>query len=199
MTIHDVIGYRREAEQHVGSDENLYRFEWVCFISMCTTGVSCVTKFIVRQQDGRLKVLRMQLIGDEDASVDEDEGGIGRWREYVASYVTRHPTEWISTSDGKKMSGGEPFLSRYVAVTGLQAARILKAIIRNVASRDEEGVRIESSGDLGVRIVGGKYKMLYEAGTEHTLRRVVGGAEGAQLEHKARQRREERKQSRWLV
>lgn len=29
MTIHDVIAYRREAEQHVGSDENLYRFEWV--------------------------------------------------------------------------------------------------------------------------------------------------------------------------
>lgn len=36
MTIHDVIAYRREAEQHVGSDENLYRFEWVCFISVDT-------------------------------------------------------------------------------------------------------------------------------------------------------------------
>ena len=36
MTIHDVIAYRREAEQHVGSDENLYRFEWVCFISVGT-------------------------------------------------------------------------------------------------------------------------------------------------------------------
>lgn len=29
MAIYDVIAYRREAEQHVGSDENLYRFEWV--------------------------------------------------------------------------------------------------------------------------------------------------------------------------
>ena len=70
-------------------------------------------KFILRQQDSRLKALRMQLISEEDASVDE-EGEIGRWREYVASYVTKHATEWISTSDGKKMSGGEPFLSRYV-------------------------------------------------------------------------------------
>lgn len=160
--------------------------------------VSCVAKFIVRQQDGRLKALRIQLIGDEDASVDEDEGGAGRWREYVASYVTKQPTEWISTSDGKRVSGGEPFLSRCVAVAGLQATRILKAIIRNLVSRDEEGVRIESGGDLAVRIVGGRYKMLYEAGTEHTLRRVVGGAELAQLEHKARQRREERKHSRWF-
>lgn len=36
MTIHDVIAYRREAEQHVGSDENLYRFEWVCLIPVGT-------------------------------------------------------------------------------------------------------------------------------------------------------------------
>ena len=59
-------------------------------------------------------------------------------------------------------------------------------------------MRIESDGDLGLRIVPGKYKMLYEAGTEHTLQRVVGAAELAQLEQKARQRREERRQSRWL-
>lgn len=76
--------------------------------------------------------------------------------------------------------------------------KILRAIIRNLVSRDEEGARTGSAGDLAVRIVGGKYKMLYEAGTEHTLRRVVGAAELAQLEQKARQRREERRQSRWL-
>ena len=29
LTMHDIIRYRREAERHVGSDENLYRFEWV--------------------------------------------------------------------------------------------------------------------------------------------------------------------------
>lgn len=59
-------------------------------------------------------------------------------------------------------------------------------------------MRIESDGDLAVRVVGGKYKMLYEAGTEHTLRRVVGAVEFAQMDQKARQRREERRQSRWL-
>jgi len=76
-------------------------------------GIGIVAKFNPCQ-DSRLKALKIQLIGEEDASVDEDEGGLGRWREYVASYVTKHPTEWISTSDGKKLSGGEPFLSRYV-------------------------------------------------------------------------------------
>lgn len=90
----------------------------------------------------------------------------------------------------------------FVEVRGcgrLPVGRILKSIIRNLISRDEEGARIESDGDLAVRIVGGKYKMLYEAGTEHTLRRVAGAAELVQLEHKARQRREERRQSRWLA
>lgn len=130
--------------------------------------------------------------------MDEDENGIGRWREYVASYVTKHPTEWIWTSDGKKLSGGDPFLSRYGVAAALRLTTILTAIIRNLLSRDEEGVRIESDGNLAVRIVGGKYKMLYEAGTEHTLRRVMSAAELARLEQKAGQRREERRQSRWF-
>ena len=38
-------------------------------------------------------------------------------------------------------------------------------------------MRIESGGDLALRIVPGKYKMLYEARTEYTLRLVVGSAE----------------------
>ena len=82
-------------------------------------GCFMVAKFILWLQDGQLKALKIQLIGEEDPSVDEDDGGMGRWREYVASYVTRHPTEWMSTLDGKKMSGGEPFLSRYVVVAAL--------------------------------------------------------------------------------
>lgn len=130
--------------------------------------------------------------------MDEDGNGIGRWREYVASFVTKHPTEWIWTLDGKKLCGGEPFLSRYGVAASLQVTTILNAIIRNLVSRDEEGVRIECDGNLAVRIIGGKYKMLYEAGTEHTLRRVASAAELARLEQKARQRREERRQSRWM-
>lgn len=118
-TVRDVIAYRREAEQHVGSDENLYRFEWVC-LYFRGGGRFMAAKFILLTQDARLKVLRIQLAGEEDPSVDEDEDGMGRWREYVASYVTNHPTEWIWTSDGKKISGREPFLSRYVVIAALR-------------------------------------------------------------------------------
>ena len=116
-TVRDIIAYRREAGQHVGSDENLYRIEWVCLISV-DMGVSW-SKFTLWLQDSQLKALKIQLIGEEDPSVDEDDGGMGRWREYVASYVTKHPTEWVATLDGKKLNGGEPFLSRYVVVAAL--------------------------------------------------------------------------------
>lgn len=36
-TTHDTIRYRREAERHVGSDDNLYRFDWV---RVCVSGHS---------------------------------------------------------------------------------------------------------------------------------------------------------------
>ena len=83
-----------------------FRASWWLNLSLCA-------------QDGRSKALRIQLVGDEDPSVDEDEGGMGRWREYVASYVTKYPTEWIFTLDGRKIGGSEPFLSRYVAVAAV--------------------------------------------------------------------------------
>lgn len=32
ITIHDTVRYRREAERHVGYDDNLYRFDWVSYV-----------------------------------------------------------------------------------------------------------------------------------------------------------------------
>jgi len=32
FTRRSIIRYRRKAEQHVGSDDNLYRVEWVCMM-----------------------------------------------------------------------------------------------------------------------------------------------------------------------
>ena len=49
-------------------------------------------------------------MGPEDASVDEDESGVGRWRAYVASYVMVHPTEWMPNGSGY----GPGYLKRYV-------------------------------------------------------------------------------------
>jgi len=30
LTTRDIVRYRREAEQHVGQDDHLYRVQWVC-------------------------------------------------------------------------------------------------------------------------------------------------------------------------
>jgi paired amphipathic helix protein Sin3a len=39
--------------------------------------------------------MHIQLMGSAEASVDDPHTAVNRWREYVDSYVTDHPTEWI--------------------------------------------------------------------------------------------------------
>ncbi|KAH9937360.1 uncharacterized protein B0H18DRAFT_970211 [Fomitopsis serialis] len=92
ITAHDTIRYRREAEQHVGSDDNLYRFDW----------------------DAETQNLVVQLLGSTDPSTEEDKSPAGRWREYVATYVSEHPTEWVPAGRPKSRP---LFLRRYVMRT----------------------------------------------------------------------------------
>ena len=39
--------------------------------------------------------MHVQLIRSGEASVDDANKAVNRWREYVDSYVSEHPTEWI--------------------------------------------------------------------------------------------------------
>ena len=41
------------------------------------------------------KTMHIQLMGPGEASVDDTHTALNRWREYVDSYVTEHPTEWV--------------------------------------------------------------------------------------------------------
>ncbi|OCH87472.1 hypothetical protein OBBRIDRAFT_814100 [Obba rivulosa] len=91
VTINDTIRYRREAERHVGSDDNLYKLDW----------------------DEVHKMVRIQLVGSEEPSVAEDGTAAMRWREYVATYVMEQPTEWMPAERGKKHA--ELFLKRWNA------------------------------------------------------------------------------------
>ncbi|KAF8226309.1 hypothetical protein L208DRAFT_1302590 [Tricholoma matsutake] len=73
ITKQDIIRYRREAEQHVGPDDHLYRVQWVC----------------------DLKCIHVYLVGMDDPSMDTDGSVVGRWRGYVDTYVLSYPTEWM--------------------------------------------------------------------------------------------------------
>jgi paired amphipathic helix protein Sin3a len=45
--------------------------------------------------------------------VNEDSSDVGRWKEYVASYVLRHPTERLPRSFAEKQERRTPvFLKR---------------------------------------------------------------------------------------
>ncbi|KZT08526.1 uncharacterized protein LAESUDRAFT_648466 [Laetiporus sulphureus 93-53] len=111
LTLHDAIRYRREAERHVGSDDNLYRVDW----------------------DGQSKRLLVQLVGATDPSVEHERTARGRWKEYVATYVMEYPTEWMPA---RRASGMPLFLKRCVAAISVRkgeaVARVgmLRVVVR---------------------------------------------------------------------
>jgi paired amphipathic helix protein Sin3a len=39
--------------------------------------------------------MHVQLMRLGEASADDTYSAVDRWREYVDSYVTEHPTEWV--------------------------------------------------------------------------------------------------------
>ncbi|KAF8518598.1 hypothetical protein JB92DRAFT_2902348 [Gautieria morchelliformis] len=107
----DVIRYRRQAEALVGSDENLFRIDWL-------TDTKC---------------LRIQLLDVDDLSLDPPptckEAGLlvkspsgaeainsrmtRRWKQYVLSYVLSYPTEGLRIGVGRKTFLKKTLLDEY--------------------------------------------------------------------------------------
>ncbi|THH20510.1 hypothetical protein EW146_g864 [Bondarzewia mesenterica] len=163
FTRQEIMRYRRAAEGHVGSDDNLYRIEW----------------------DPAPKKMRIQLVGTDEASVDDEWTSWNRWREYVDSFVMEHPTEWMSgTGNGPLPSSRPVFMKRHLTSDDLPSGA---------------GV---VEGDLRIRISMGTYKLFYEAGTEDVVWRRRGREEEETLRVRATARDEERRRSRlrhaWL-
>ncbi|KAI6161445.1 hypothetical protein EDD17DRAFT_1587540 [Pisolithus thermaeus] len=151
-----MIRYRRESEKHVGSDEHLYRVKW----------------------DPHLKKMYIQLLDADDPSVGGDQTAIGRWQEYVDSYVLWQPTEWVPSQKRERTS--------------------CAVFLRKHASTDETP-RVQPGWDtMRIRISPGTYKLLYEAGAEDVLVQEHSEEEERELRERARVRNEERSRSRWL-
>ncbi|KAK0505793.1 histone deacetylase complex, SIN3 component [Armillaria luteobubalina] len=151
ITNQDVIRYRREAERHVGQDDHLYRIQWV----------------------RGTKMIRVQLMSAEDPSVEGGKDAVPRWREYVNTYVMRHPTEWIPM---EKETSSRVFLARS---------------IRHSA----DGTAVSGEGLMSVRISVPTYKIVYEGGSEEALFACLTSSS---LIERARVREEERRKSPWL-
>ncbi|EKM61386.1 uncharacterized protein PHACADRAFT_134990 [Phanerochaete carnosa HHB-10118-sp] len=159
VTLYDIIRYRREAEHHVGSDDHLYR-------------VDC---------DRESRKLRIQLLSKDDPSANEDDSTEGRWREYLTSYVLRHPTEWLPRrSLGKGPRRGPVYLKR------------------NLIDTDVENRQYTNEAGLCIRVSLGSYRLFYEAGKEDSLFQRRSPSEEATLAARALARSEERRRSRWL-
>lgn len=156
LTNQDMIRYRRESEKHVGSDEHLYRVEW----------------------DSHLKKMYIQLLDADDPSVGGDRTAVGRWQEYMDSYVLWQPTEWVPSQ--MRQRSDALFLRKHVPT--------------------DESPRVWPGWNaMRIRISPRTYKLLYEANAEDVLVRERSEEEERELRERARARNEERSRSRWLV
>lgn len=154
VTRQDIVRYRREAERHVGQDDNLYKLHWV----------------------REWKSMRISLLGAEDPSTENTQLVVDRWRDYVNTYVMKTPTEWVPP--GK--AGTSPVFLR----------RSMRLAEGNTAPKREDWMKIRV--DLRT------YKLVYEAGGEETIWRVVDKEEEV-LRERARVREEERRKNQWVV
>ncbi|KAI0315665.1 hypothetical protein OF83DRAFT_1061699 [Amylostereum chailletii] len=154
FTRREIIRYRREAERRVGADDNLYRIEW----------------------DRESKVMRVQLVGADEASVDDGRSAsaLDRWREYVDSYVLEYPTEWVRDANGQ--------------VVGRRPIFVRRCMAPEEGPTGSGGVRME--GGLAIRVSLGTYRMFYEAGSGDCFWREREGAEERTLRERANVRSE---------
>ncbi|KAF8910078.1 hypothetical protein CPB84DRAFT_1673093 [Gymnopilus junonius] len=154
ITTQDIIRYRREAERHVGQDDHLYRLQWV------------------RES----KCMRVSLYSPNEPSILTDGSSVGRWREYVNTYVMTHSTEWVPET---KKESSPVFLRR-----------CLRVAEEGTAPLWEEGMKIRVSFPA--------YKLVYEEGSEDMVWHDWGKEQGDMVS-RARLREEERRRCQWLL
>lgn len=63
------------------------------------------------------KKMIIQLLESNDPSAEVDRSAVGRWREYMDSYVMRQPTEWMP--EPKEDGRSALFLRKWVCLSGM--------------------------------------------------------------------------------
>ena len=146
------ISYRTQAESILGSDENLYRFEWVPESSM----------------------LSIQLVG-RDSIAMEDTTRIERdWADYLERFVLSENTA------GVDITGLQPFLKRSVlhSTRIIDAKTDFRARRRNLRQAAPQGTSIYPSyltvkSALQSKICMRSYRIFFVAGTEDLISRGI--------------------------
>ncbi|KAJ4485722.1 hypothetical protein J3R30DRAFT_3441510 [Lentinula aciculospora] len=146
ITNQDIIRYRREAETNVGPDGHLYKIQW----------------------ERELKIMRIHMMRQEDASVNSVRNPHSRWRAYVDSWVLRYPTEWMPSQS--KEAGIQPVFLRRTRQTG-------------------ENRTITMDGEVKIGISLPEYKIVYERECEETI--TVKQKDREIMEERARKRNEQ--------
>lgn len=142
-------------------------------------------------QNAESKKMTIQLLEGNDPSAEADRSALGRWREYLDSYVLRQPTEWMP--ELREEGRSAVFLRKWVCLSRVWCANLMDE--NRWLSGDESTA---SCNETRIRIRLGTYKLLYEAGTEDVLIQRRSREEEKVLEERVRRRNEERRRCRLL-
>lgn len=133
--------YRNKAQRIIGTDEPLYRIEWIA----------------------STKELRMQLLAREDLTIDIDERKQTkdqRWTYYIQSYLLQTPTEGLLTDLTS------PFLYRNIPTSNTQMNEEEES---NHEEPEEIVDKSEYSNGLEMRICMRTYRMFFVPKTEDSF------------------------------
>ena len=89
-TVRQQIAYRMQAESVIGSDENVFKIEYVSCHFANRAGVQL--NHLQHTQDDSITI---QLLGREDLTIDDAETAQDKWKQYIESYALVHATEGL--------------------------------------------------------------------------------------------------------
>ncbi|SCV74211.1 BQ2448_6643 [Microbotryum intermedium] len=150
-TSRQMIAYRNEAEAIIGSDDNLYRIEWVSSGSWTMFRRRLADPHVERfAQIPESQVLTIQLLGREDLTLDESKDPLEDQlhRSWIASYPLTSATEGV----GAKVKA--PLLKR-----------------NRMLSASEDPQEFDLLPELEAKLVADNYQLKFVAGTEDYLYR----------------------------
>ncbi|OXG25638.1 paired amphipathic helix protein Sin3a [Cryptococcus neoformans Tu259-1] len=134
------IAYRMQAEGVLGGNENLYKIEWL---------------------PGK-ETLTIQLLSEDDRSVDDAETTQERWAQYIESFALTHPTEGLL----KRVDS--PFLRRNITKIHSREEELSASAGPSSSAKNN----VEAKDGLEIKIALGNYRMFFTPGTEDYFHRA---------------------------
>ncbi len=177
-TVEDHRKFRRQAEEILGPEENLFRIDWVSSPPLPPL-VSRLSSWRVARQLPESKTITFQLLSKDGSSLDDAEVFSGRWKAYVEGFVSETETPGVPSSRVRR-----PYLRRSAPPFPHPTLVSPKSVFgrslpggTNKAPPGADNQDFYARGGLEIKVCVRTYRLFYVSRTEDVLWRVRPAAE----------------------